>query len=384
MTDNYTCPNCSHPISPAQIACENCGMNLAIAAVLAETAMTKQISQPANLPISPEILVPRLGDYLVERGLLTKPQLDNALKFQQKQTAMGNYQLLGRILIERGYINQADLDTAITEQIVILQEALKKSNLHLEQRVRDRTNELQQALNKITELNQLKTNFISNISHELRTPLAHMIGYIELLRDESLGPLTDDQTHALSVLLKAYNRLHNLIDSLIEFSMLSQGEMSIAQRPSKISDIVDSALTHRQSQAIDKDIILEIRNLIPESMVLADSDKITWVIGELVENGIKFNHPGGKVQIKITSDKGLISFMISDTGIGINEERYQEVFVPFHQLDGSSTRKYGGTGIGLALVKQIIEAHGSTLNIQSQENKGTSIQFSLPKANNDG
>ncbi|MEJ2511383.1 MAG: ATP-binding protein, partial [Anaerolineales bacterium] len=98
-----------------------------------------------------------------------------------------------------------------------------------------------------------------------------------------------------------------------------------------------------------------------------------------IENGIKFNQEGGQVSVKISSQNGLVNFQVSDNGIGINEDLIEEIFEPFHQLDGSSTRRQGGTGIGLTLAKQIVEAHGSKLKVQSIKNKGTRFEFSLPE-----
>jgi signal transduction histidine kinase len=379
MLETYTCPNCNKEVNSSTTICEHCGVSLAIAAVLAENAVAKKIAEPSNIEISPEILVPRVGDYLVERGMLSPNELQEALEYQKAQSEAGNYILLGQILVEKKYITQRVLDTAITEQIVILQDALKKSNSELEQRVEERTDELQQALHKITELNQLKTNFISNISHELRTPLTHMVGYLELLRDQSLGPTNEDQSHAVNVLLKSYNRLHNLIDDLIQFSMLSQGEMSIAQEPITTTTIIENATAHASNIANEKEINLTITNTHPNTYVFADKDKISWVLGELIENGIKFNNAGGKVIVKSKEENGVVFFQVIDSGIGIEPKQLEEIFVPFHQLDGSSTRKYGGTGIGLALAKQIIEAHGSQLKADSIVNKGSSFEFKLPK-----
>lgn len=379
MIDSFTCPNCNQIIDSSDNNCQNCGMNLAIAAVIAEGEMTQKISEAGKINLSPEILVPRLGDYLVEREMLSEEQLTKALKIQKLSTEQGDYKLLGRILVQENFITQAMLDTAITEQIAILQNALKKSNSELENRVRERTDELRQALQQITKLNKLKTNFISNISHELRTPLAHMIGYIDLMKDLSLGPLTDDQVHAINVLVKSYNRLHNLIDELLQFSMLSQGEMSLSQTVINTKMLINKAISHAHSLSAEKKVSLSINHLSKNSQVSADQDKISWVLSELIENGIKFNQEGGQVIVKIDSQNGLVTFQVSDNGIGINQDQIDEIFEPFHQLDGSSTRRQGGTGIGLALAKQIIEAHGSRLRVKSIKNEGTKFEFSLPE-----
>jgi signal transduction histidine kinase len=378
MSELITCPRCGHEVPSMEEVCPNCGIGLAIAAVLAENAVIKQYSEPETVPLSPEILVPKLGDYLVEKGTLSQKQLMAALAVQKEETAKGNVQLLGQILIKEGSITQNELDAAITEQIIQLQAALRKSNAKLEVRVRERTEDLQKALNKITELNRLKTNFISNVSHELRTPLAHMVGYLELLRDGSLGETNPDQDHALSVLVKSYNRLHGLIDELIEFSLLSQGEMSLVQEPVSINLIIDAVKSHAQKLANEKQVSLYIDTPDDDLCVLADKSKISWVVGELIENGIKFNEPGGKVLIQITESDGVVNFRVVDSGIGFDSEQLEEIFEPFHQLDGSSTRRQGGTGIGLSLTKQIIEAHGAALKVKSTVNKGSSFEFSLP------
>ncbi|MEJ2757726.1 MAG: ATP-binding protein [Anaerolineales bacterium] len=380
MSNAYLCPNCQHEVLSTQTHCPNCGINPALAAILAESEVAKKMSETDKFHIAPEILVPKIGDYLVERGALKKEYLEKALKTQKELQTTGDYKLLGQILIEKNFIDQATLDTAITEQIIILQDALKKSNSELENRVQERTRELRQALHRITELNQLKTNFISNISHELRTPLAHMIGYLELLNDGSLGTINPEQTHAVGVLLKSYDRLHSLIDELIQFSMLSQGEMTLDLKKISPADVIMDISSRTNTLADNKKVALNFNNQAEGCYVIADPDKFSWVIGELVENGIKFNNPGGTVSLNITKDSGLIHFQIVDSGIGINPNQFSEIFEPFHQLDGSSTRKEGGTGIGLTLAKQIIEAHGATLNVKSAVDKGTSFEFSLTQA----
>ncbi len=379
MSETNICPNCNHPNLPNLAICDNCGMNLAIAATIAEAALAKKVTEPQSVPISPEILVPRLGDYLVEQKLLAPEQLSAALEIQRQENEQGRYFLLGQILVKAGYIDQTSLDTAITEQIFLLQEALRQSNNDLEQRVRERTIELQQALQKLTQLNQLKTNFVSNISHELRTPLAHMIGYIDLLAEQALGPLSADQEQAVEVLTKSYNRLYSLIDELIQFSMLSQGEMTIYQQSVVTKSLVENAVSHPAQLASEMDVVLSVDNQVENVKVYADLEKISWVLGELMENAIKFNKSGGKVVLKLDKNEGMINFQVVDNGIGIKQENIDDIFEAFHQVDGSSTRQVGGTGIGLALAKQILDAHGSQLTVDSVVDKGSKFQFYLPQ-----
>ena len=182
---------------------------------------------PEQKRLTPEMLVPRMGEYLVQKGLITEEQLQNALAHQQEETAKGNSVLLGQALLDLKYLERSDLDQAVTEQILHLRSALQSSNRTLERRVQERTEELQKALERVSELNQLKANFISNISHELRTPLTHIKGYVELLITESLGPITEEQRHALSVSQQSANKLTNLVEDLIMISLASRGELMV-------------------------------------------------------------------------------------------------------------------------------------------------------------
>ena len=146
-----------------------------------------------DVRIAPETLVPRLGDLLIERGLLLPEDLESALDHQQQKIQKGEPCLIGQALIELGFVDQQSIDEVVTIQIFELQNQLERANTNLEFQVAERTEELQKALDKLTELNQLKSNFISNISHELRTPLTHIKGYLDILADHSLGPLTASQ-----------------------------------------------------------------------------------------------------------------------------------------------------------------------------------------------
>jgi signal transduction histidine kinase len=189
--------------------------------------MSEKTTMQTQPKLSPEMLVPRMGEYLVQKGLITAENLQTALDHQLKETDKGNSILLGQALIDLGFIERADLDQAVTEQILQLRSALQAANRTLERRVQERTAELQRALERVSELSQLKANFISNISHELRTPLTHIKGYIELLVTESLGPITAEQKHALQVSQQSSVRLEGLIDDLIMVSLASRGELSI-------------------------------------------------------------------------------------------------------------------------------------------------------------
>jgi signal transduction histidine kinase len=332
----------------------------------------------AQPQLTPEVLVPRLGEYLVQQGYINNEGLNKALAYQQRKQAKNQHPLLGETLLELKLIERSTLNQAITEQIIQLRNALEDANCSLERRVQYRTAELQLALRKLSELNHLKANFVANISHELRTPLTHVKGYIELLATETLGSLSEEQKKALQVAQHATTRLESLIDNLILFSQAARGELTLHLTPVNLNKVATEILNYSNQKALDRNIILsaDIKSNLP--FVKADEEKISWVILQLMDNAIKFTPAGGKVGLLIKREADtLVKISVADTGIGIPKNRLHELFEPFHQLDSSSTRRYGGTGLGLALVRQILDAHGSVIDVQSEEGKGTIFGFPL-------
>ena len=338
------------------------------------------ISIPTSSPqkvLTPEILVPRIGDYLVEKGVISRDNLENALEKQRNYRRTGENILLGELLVKMGLIDRTILDATVTEQIIQLRAALQETNAQLERRVEERTKELQHALEQLSELNQLKSNFIANISHELRTPLTHIKGYVELLITGAMGDLTDPQMGAMQVVQRSTERLEQQIEDLIRFSLASRGEFTVRFAPTDLSALVDLALQRLLSKANEKSIVLnkDCSGEIPR--VRADEEKLSWALMQLVDNAVKFTPTGGKVTVSLRASEGFLEIQVADTGIGIPPEKLGEIFEPFHQLDGSATRRYGGTGLGLALVKQIIDAHGTQIHVESEEGKGTCFHFLL-------
>jgi signal transduction histidine kinase len=337
------------------------------------------MSKTKPLPqLTPEMLVPRLGEALVRGGRISEPDLQRALAFQQEQLGQGRAYLLGQALLDLNLLDRSTLDQAVTEQILQLRSALQAANRTLEQRVQERTAELQEALERLSELSQMKANFVANISHELRTPLTHIKGYLELLVTDSLGPLADEQRHALQVSQKSSDRLENLIEDLIMFSLASKGEMSVKQEAFDIQRLANLAVKSAGQKAEERGVTVQVLADGDIPSVQGDPEKIVWVLNQLLDNAVKFTPTGGRVTLGLGEEgANLVMVSVTDTGIGIPAHRVQEIFEPFHQLDGSSTRKAGGTGLGLSLVRQIIEAHGSLLDMNSSEGKGTTFRFPL-------
>lgn len=370
MTAFVSCPNCEQPVDLQARFCEHCGADLAVAAAIAAREIKK--------PIAPEVLVPRLGEYLIEKGIITQTHLEQALAYQRQKSENGTSLLLGQVLRELQLVDAETLDQVITEQILQLQSALRETNRQLERRVEERTRDLQRALERLTELNQLKANFIANISHELRTPLAHLKGYLDLLKENGFGALNEQQKGAVDILQRSELRLEKLIEDLISFSIASHGDLTLNITSIALDTLVERAVkgSSRKAQTTQIALRTDIEEELPH--VYCDEEKIYWVITQLLDNALKFTPKGGNVVVRLSQKSPYLMLEVSDTGIGIPSDRLEEIFEPFHQLDGSATRRYGGTGLGLALCRQILVAHGSSIEVRSEAGCGAVFRFQLP------
>ncbi len=378
MSTRISCPQCGQEVDGQSSICEHCGVNLALAAVIAEREIRLPLELPIGMPMKPEVLVPRLGEYLIEKKLLTSIQLERALNYQNERKDTERPVLLGQALVELGFISPETLDNAITVQILLLQSALRQTNRELDKRVQERTQDLEEALEKLTELNQLKANFIATISHELRTPLTHIRGYLDVMIDGGLGELTISQQEAIEVISRAELRLERLIEDLIQFSLASRGELTLRPSLVDMAELASSVIERSQYKAKLKGISIKANIAEDLPPVYCDKEKIAWVLHQFVDNGLKFTPQGGRVALELSKEDNHVTVAVLDTGIGIPRERYEEIFEPFHQLDNSSTRKYSGTGLGLALSNRIIEAHMSKIEVQSTIGQGSRFAFSLP------
>lgn len=334
------------------------------------------------MPLTPEVLIPRLGDVLVEQRLITQGQLTSALEKQKNDRQDGKNTLLGQVMREMGILDQQTLDQAITQQILSLQAGLKEANESLERRVQERTAELEEAYKKLSELNELKSNFIANISHELRTPLTHILGYLDLMYGDGLDNLHADQMESLDIIRKASDRLGHLIEDLILFSSSEVGSLSIGKETFDLVPLIKEVIWKSDTAVKKRNVA--VKTTFPEEPALVDADhsKVYWLVNQLLDNAIKFNREGGSIAVIVEIVDRKIKTTITDTGIGIAKDKLKDIFEPFHQIDGSSTRKQGGTGLGLTLAKKILEAHNQELAVVSSPTKGSSFSFSLNQPSN--
>ena len=241
---------------------------------------------------------------------------------------------------------------------------------------RQRASELAVTLAQQEELIRLKSEFIQNVSHELRTPLAIVRGYVELLHTGEVGELSLDQKDMMTIILRRINMLTKLVEDL---TVILEGEArKIKLEDIDLGDLFYSMLAdfHDTSSQAGLSLTSEIDPDMPH--IIGTSVHFQRVLDNLVGNAIKFTPPGGKIHIHLWHSVSEILFTVKDTGVGIPNERLERIFERFYQVDGSTKRRYGGTGLGLALVKEIIELYGGEINVKSELGKGSIFSVRIP------
>ncbi len=226
---------------------------------------------------------------------------------------------------------------------------------------------------EVQKIDEIKNNIVSNISHELRTPLTIVKGFIEIASEEENR---EKRNKYLQKSLEALKRQEWMIEDLLEVAMNEEDIKSRVYDCVHLHDVVEKAVEKVISKAREADI--EIKNMIKRgTCVKADPDKLCYAMTKLLDNAIKFNHPGEDVIIEAASSEELITVKVMDSGIGIAPEDLERVFDHFYQRDASSRRRYGGNGLGLTVAKRIIEHHGGKIWVESEKNKGSTFFFTL-------
>lgn len=373
----FICTNCNLTLASKERICPNCRADMAFAALFTE----RLINQAAQFPVAPsaglEVLVPRIGELLIQQGQISPEALDAALKIQQERAQSDQNIRIGELLVELGYVSRENLNQVITEHVFQLQSALTLSHQRLEEQAQQQTNELQNALLQLAGLNKLQLNFVANVSHELRMPMQFLLGYIELLEKGLLGPLTNEQAKTLLSMRGASHELHQITEELLQFSSFANSQILLDLEPFKLDGPVITAVSHTKPKAQAKNVRFTRRlPFLPQ--VIADNEKITWVVEQLLDNAIKFTPTGGEVKIETTPHRGDVLVKVTDTGIGIPDHRLPTLFTPINLTETKPSYHQQGVGLGLALAHKIVEAHGSTIEVETQLGQGSCFSFSLP------
>ena len=265
----------------------------------------------------------------------------------------------------------------------------------------EKNGKLQEAYDRLKELDRLKSNFLATVSHELRTPLTSIIGYSEMLVEGIGGELQGEQLDFVRTIHEKGDQLLQLIMSLLDLSKLESGTMSMRRRPTQIEAVLHEVLSTVTPLARKRNVKVELEADGKLAELRADPERLRQVFLNLVDNAIKFTPGGGTVTMRARNvEPGVgtqdaedgfallapapasVEVRVIDTGIGIPVKERQKVFDPFYQVDSSSTREYGGTGLGLSIVKRIVGAHGGAIAIEDNvpAGRGTVVVVTLPSA----
>lgn len=239
----------------------------------------------------------------------------------------------------------------------------------LEIKVEQRTQELSEAMEELRRLDNLKTQFFANVSHELRTPLTLSIGPLDMILGS--GELSEQTARDLKVVQNNQLRLLRLINDLLDFSKLEAGRTIATFRRELVVEVVRFLAEALRPAAAARGIKLTVDATDEDLELYLDRGKFEKIIMNLLSNAFKFTPDNGTIAVGVEAGDTSVRIHVSDTGIGIPESQISRIFERFSQVDGSATRKYAGTGIGLALVKEFTELHGGSVKIESEENVGT-------------
>ena len=258
--------------------------------------------------------------------------------------------------------------------------ALLAARDELEQRVQERTADLQTANAALEKAVQARDEFLAAMSHELRTPLAGVLGLAQVMQLQTYGPLTDKQIFALKNIETSGQRLLELINDILDFSQAQSGALGLTRTVCSLNEICQDCLKAVAAEAGKKHQGTAFTSSPSVVVMRADARLLAKAIRHLLSNASKFTPDGGSFGIELRGDDaaGVVDLTVWDTGIGIQPENLPRLFKPFVQLDARLQRQYNGTGLGLALVKQLTELHGGRVSVQSQPGQGSRFTISLP------
>ncbi len=258
---------------------------------------------------------------------------------------------------------------------------------------------LQEAYDKLKELDRLKSNFLATVSHELRTPLTSIIGYSDMLATGIAGELNEEQAEFVETIRGKGDHLLALISSLLDLGKLEQGRLSLSLVHIDIPALIEEVAKTLAPVAGKKEVQIRTEVLGSLPIVKADPVRLRQVLFNLTENAVKFSPRMGTVTLSVrgtelggggdgdgmglvllAAPKSALELSVRDQGPGIAREEHEKIFDAFYQVDGSSTREHGGTGLGLSIVKRLVEAHGGEVWVDSVVGQGTTFRFTIPEA----
>jgi signal transduction histidine kinase len=279
-------------------------------------------------------------------------------------------QVIGALTVNRREPGEFPPEVVELLQTFATQSALAIQNARLFREVEEKGRQLAIA-------SQHKSQFLANMSHELRTPLNAVLGYTELILDETFGDVPEPIRDSLERARNSGQHLLGLINDVLDLSKIEAGQLTLSLADYAMEEVTHAVATNVESLAAEKKLALRVS--VPPDLPPGRGDvrRIAQVLLNLLGNALKFTE-AGEVRVEVTLSDGTFVVSVADTGPGISEADQARIFEEFQQADSSSTRKKGGTGLGLAIAKRIVEMHGGRIWVESALGQGSTFRFSLP------
>jgi len=253
----------------------------------------------------------------------------------------------------------------------------KRVNLKTRDEIQELANSVNNMAENLEKTEMLRRELVSNVSHELATPLTNIQGYVEALRDGVVAG-EDREKETLGIIAEEAARLEHIIDDLRELSRIESSAFTLSRESIHLDEAIERVVVSVQPQVDEKRISL--RTGIPPDLpeVNADRDRITQILVNLLGNAVRFTPKGGWIEVNAVHEHNYVKVSVRDNGCGIPAQDLPHIFERFYRVDRSRSRGTGGTGIGLAIVRQLVHAHGGTIAVASEEGVGTTFSFTLP------
>ncbi|MBK9925880.1 MAG: PAS domain S-box protein [Anaerolineales bacterium] len=363
-----------------------------------ETSLQKE----AHLPLE---LFDDLGKTLSQNQQLVITELDEApSSIPQFQTLLkaglqsvcilplySQWKLIGTFDMfseTRNFFNEESihLGREVANQVAIaisqnnLIEDLRILNAELEQRVINRTTELNQTNIELEHANRVKSEFLANMSHELRTPLNSILGLSESLLERTRGPLNDSQQEYIQTIESSGQHLLDLINDILDLSKVEAGKLDYYPQTVDVSTLCRSSMAFVREQALRRSVDIVYESNTEDLKIYADARRLKQVLVNLLSNAVKFTSERGQVTLEVRAypERDTVQFSVSDTGIGITPDNLRKLFQPFVQVDSALNRQFEGTGLGLTLVQRLTDMHGGSVEVESEVGKGSRFTVNIP------
>src|SRR5258706_8176302 len=280
--------------------------------------------------------------------------------------------------VNTSYLLFKDEITVLSENFNSMAANLSDLYTSLEEKVEQRTHELQEARDDAVAANRSKTEFVSVVSHELKLPMTSIKGYSDLMLSGATGQLNENQNNFLTTIRNNVNRMATLVSDLADISRIESGNLRLEPREVPVWDVIDEVVTLTRTQVTQKNqsLAVDVSNELPKAW--CDRNRLAQILTNLVSNANKYTPEGGAIVVHATLESNLIQIKVEDNGLGMTPEDQQKLFSKFFRSADDKVREAPGTGLGLSITKNLIELQGGKIWFESEFRKGTSFFFTVP------